>query len=244
MCITIISCKKGPEDPGLSLRSRKARLEGNWIGSGIISEINNTREDKLGISFIENTRTNAGENDITINYESSNLSYTSSGTINNYIFDIDKEYNFNYAIQYTVKASYIDSSGGVVRNISREEKITNNKSGQWQFGNKYADYKNKETLVLMVTSNRTEIEVTTTTTTGNNITTQTSKSNDDKTYAIGELTEHWRIDGLRHKQMKLSRRIDSQSNSSSSIAINGATPILSEQPVLKSEGTITLNFKQ
>lgn len=121
---TIVSCKKGENDPSLSLRSRKARLTGEWkvtayetIETG--SDGDSFSESLNGSILTVTDINNGGAPDV------STVAFTSSIIFN-------KDYTF------TQTQTYDDSK------IER--------SGNWAFGlkSKEGDIKKKETVVLSV----------------------------------------------------------------------------------------------
>lgn len=87
----MVSCKKGPNDPGVSLKSRDSRLIGAW---------------KL-VSFTGTKQTYAGLDPITISYrfDGNNYTATSSGTsisgTGSFTMEILKDGGFTYSEGYT-----------------------------------------------------------------------------------------------------------------------------------------------
>lgn len=118
-------CKKGENDPFLSLRSRKARVVGEW---------------KLNKGTVKWTDSSGTE---TTTYgESSGTVTDASGTDN---FTYSMEYSFKNDGTYSI--SYTETYTGDTPSISKEE-------GRWSFvgKNKSADVKNKESILLTTTS--------------------------------------------------------------------------------------------
>lgn len=123
LIVPFTSCKKGANDPFLSLKSRKSRLVGDWeLSSGEVTttttgsgQTSTTTETYNGSSKV--TASTAG---------SSSVTYTESWTF-------EKDESFNNTVNEDGK-SYVSS-------------------GFWQFGgkNKSADLKNKETVVITST---------------------------------------------------------------------------------------------
>ncbi|MFH0895173.1 MAG: hypothetical protein V2A54_12125 [Bacteroidota bacterium] len=116
-------CKKGEEDPGMSLKSRKARLAGEW-------------------EMIEGTNTSiSGTSTETYTYNNGTLTYTGGGA------SVTGTYTWVLTIEktgsYTVEQS--ETFTGNVSNYKEE--------GFWFFSekNKDSEYKGKEVLFLQST---------------------------------------------------------------------------------------------
>jgi hypothetical protein len=135
------ACKKGENDPFMSLRSRKARLAGEWKVTSS-ENVLITTENGNGITSVKTsistyngtagtTTSNSKFTSSTGTSESSNI--TSSDYTLNYIFEKDGTYTFKY----------FDSESG-------ESDI---EEGFWSFmsKNKGADLKNKEAITLTQT---------------------------------------------------------------------------------------------
>jgi hypothetical protein len=118
------ACKKGENDPGLSLKSRKGRLTGEW-------------------KLTKGTETNtSGGSTSTKNFDGTSLTQTAGGgSITGtfaYTLTIDKEGTYEYKMSETIGGS---------TNIDTQK-------GRWSFlgKNKDGEIKNKEAIVLMETS--------------------------------------------------------------------------------------------
>jgi hypothetical protein len=121
---TIVSCKKGENDPFLSLRSRKARLTGEWKVTGY-----ETKEtDSDGDSYSESLNGSI----ITV----TDINNGGTPDVSTYVFTSSITFNKDYT--FTQIQTYGDSK------IER--------SGNWAFGlkSKEGDIKKKETVVLSV----------------------------------------------------------------------------------------------
>ncbi len=118
------ACKKGENDPGLSLKSRKGRLTGDWK-----------------VTKADMTQTSGGSTSST-KIDGTTITQTSGGgSITGtcaYTLTIDKEGTYEFKQSETY--------GGITNN--RTEK------GRWSFlgKNKDGEIKNKEAIVLMETS--------------------------------------------------------------------------------------------
>ncbi|MFH0895150.1 MAG: hypothetical protein V2A54_12010, partial [Bacteroidota bacterium] len=126
-------CKKGENDPMFSLKSRKARLAGEWeLSEGSVTTINS------GSSY-------------TYSYNGTTCTETSNGTTDTYPYTETISYNKDGSFEKTT------TNDG---NIYAQE-------GYWTFGSKVKeiDLKNKESVIVRVTSTTNTISGTTTTTT-------------------------------------------------------------------------------
>lgn len=123
LIVPFTSCKKGENDPFLSLKSRKSRLVGDWeLTSGEVT----TTSTGSGSTYTT-TETYNGSSKVTSSTSgSSSVTYTETWTF-------EKDESFSNTVNEDGK-SYVSS-------------------GFWQFGgkNKSADLKNKETLVVTST---------------------------------------------------------------------------------------------
>lgn len=122
---TFAGCKKGENDPGISLKSRKSRLTGEW---------------KLTKGEAKST---SGGNTTTVTFTETSATQVSGGTTTNFTYSM--EYKFEKDGTYTLNevATYPGGSPETTKEV-----------GRWAFigGNKSADYKNKEALLLSSTS--------------------------------------------------------------------------------------------
>jgi hypothetical protein len=154
------SCKKGENDPFLSLSSRKARLTGEWTVSSSYSK---------NVSTGTSTVTNVNSYDGTTNTNT----YT-SGIINNTSTE-------NYTIEMTINRD--GSYSKITTNTTDEEKYE--ESGIWTFAgkDKTSDYKKKEVVVFYPRKTiYTDLS-----NTSNTSTQETSSVNYGETYVIDQL---------------------------------------------------------
>jgi hypothetical protein len=85
----VTSCKKGENDPFLSLRSRKARVVGEWKVVSATSEDVQTNGDKTTTTFDGTTLTE-------VDYDASNGSTNSSTSTQTEEWTFEKDYSFTY----------------------------------------------------------------------------------------------------------------------------------------------------
>lgn len=154
------SCKKGENDPFLSLSSRKARLTGEWTVSS---------------SYSKSTYTSGGTTSTNINDfngSTNTNTYTSGGFSNTSIE--------NKTIEFTINRD--GSFTKVTTNTTDEEKTE--ETGVWTFAgkDKTSDYKNKEVVVFY-----TQKSVFTDLSDNSTSTQETTSVNFGETYVIDQL---------------------------------------------------------
>ena len=136
--IILSSCKKGDGDPFLSLRSRKARITGEWWVSSLTSTYSYTNK-KYETSYDGvNKKVVYTVKDTLINGVTTNYSSTQAFAGQTHI-DLKKDGSYFY------NETFQDVSTGQTVRIEI--------NGLWYFmgGNKQNDFKNKELLALQVT---------------------------------------------------------------------------------------------
>jgi len=130
------SCKKGENDPFLSLKSRSSRLVGEW-------DITKMTRIESGIwTGVDYTNTYVIENGVsTSTFAAGGNSTSSTGTVSNYSFNILKDGSYSNTMTYD--------------NGSGDE--TQNDEGSWMFigKNKNEDLKNKEGIMFTTSSSST-----------------------------------------------------------------------------------------
>lgn len=123
----ISACKKGPNDPAISLLSRKARVVGEWtIKSGTSTYSTNSAQNKKTnerFTYTENSYDYFGTDE-------DNISYVAEGT---YFFKVKFEKNGNVKITETY------------------DNLTYVANGTWDFNNGIGDSKSKEQILIHVT---------------------------------------------------------------------------------------------
>ena len=130
------SCKKGENDPFLSLKSRKSRMAGEW-------DITKMTRIESGLwTGVAYTNTYVIENGVsTSTFAAGGNSTSSTGTVSNYSFNILKDGSYSNTMTYD--------------NGSGDE--TQNDEGSWMFigKNKNEDLKNKEGIMFTTSSSST-----------------------------------------------------------------------------------------
>lgn len=122
-------CKKGEDDPFISLRSRNNRLTGEW--KMVSGEFNTTIKEDGTTRISKSVYSNGFYNETTTSSNGDNETTTYSGSI---ILEFEKEGTFTYT--------------------SNDEDYFSTMEGVWSFlnKNKELDLKNKEAIMLTFTS--------------------------------------------------------------------------------------------
>lgn len=199
LIFTFEGCKKGENDPGLSLKSRKGRLAGEWN----VTSLKNTSTNS-GTSFTSTITTELESGNWTYSSESvisgstSSISQTGTGDIK-ITFEKDGTFSSIWNQNWT---SYTNSAG----TSSISETMVIEFSGTWMFlgKNKDQDIKNKEQIALHTLSET----YTYTDTSGS--------STDSYTYAHGESVEIWNLDRLAGKELEVSSETNNSTNTTNS----------------------------
>lgn len=154
------SCKKGENDPFLSLSSRKARLTGEWTVSSSYSKSTNTSGSNTTINVND---FNGSTNTYTYTFNGASTSNTENKTIE---FTINRDGSFTK----------------ITTNTTDEEKYE--ETGIWTFAgkDKTSEYKNKEVVVFY-----TQKTVYTDLSDNSTSTEETTTVNFGETYVIDQL---------------------------------------------------------
>jgi hypothetical protein len=196
------SCKKGDGDPSISLRSRKARVVGEWVIDNWVDQSSNTTTNNDNGSITSSS----GTNNLTIN--GTNILITSSQTssggtlfstngsgVVSAKMTFEKDGSFTRNIQYS-NMNYTQTYSGSTTTYTRSS--TMQISGTWNFlGGIEEDYKNKERIILNILQS---------TNTDNYIYpngTDTYTTNQTNTYANGQNTEVWQLTTLKNKLIEM-----------------------------------------
>jgi hypothetical protein len=196
------SCKKGENDPALSLSSRKARISGEWNVTGQ----NGTSTYTSG-NWSSSTTTSLSGSTLTTTQSTTNsgttTSSTSTRTITDHSWVIEKDGTFSRTYNYTYTEEEEDIWG--LSTTTTTYTITSMQTGTWSFVGKAKDaYKNKERVVFNVLSaTETENEAWETRLNSDNslVDDGTSSSNSSDEVSSGEWTWTFDIDQLKGKEM-------------------------------------------
>jgi hypothetical protein len=254
------SCKKGDEDPGLSLRSRKGRFAGEWKIDEIKTDETMTsvyvptyNSNAIGYTNTVKTTTTLTSTDYSQvrNYTSTQVGSTSStttdkGTVTDLTFTAEKDGTWKSKLSYKVTSSQTDNNPAVVMDYT----YTIEREGTWQFlgKNKGLEEKNKESVLLATTK---ETVYTKSVGSGSNPT--TNENTNTFTYGKNENVEVWHLSMLKNKEMKADMTTDNSvaysfKTSTPSTTISGnynnggwGNTALSTESV---KGTGTMHFMQ
>lgn len=240
------SCKKGENDPAMSLSSRTARVAGEWTITGYESTSRTTDDDG---DWWENTSTlNGTDLDIDNTYhdgsDGSESSSTTPRTLDLAEFTFEKDGTFSAV--WNTTTTYVSSYtiGTYTQTTTTVETSTMSSTGNWSFLGKVKDsYKNKERMILnTLTVDWKDVEVTTVTdNAGSNPVTSTEEFGGVESYTSGEWQETWDIDQLKGKEMIV--KTESNNSGTSSYKPDGGSTTTTQNDINTSMTTITLTHK-
>ena len=214
--IVFSGCKKGPEDPFLTFRSRKARLCGTWtvnhVDSDIVRIVNNIKTRTVttidGESW-KQTITIVGTDSVRpLNGKITKESGQEEGS---YIFTFDK----NGKATMTYKYEFEEDLSGDDDDVSTilQTKVTEEMTGTWNFLAGIDEYKNKERLAFVIEDKKTttyEYEMISSDDDESGVSLprliSTNVINDR--YANGEMCTIYSIIELKNKEIKLHQDIN------------------------------------
>lgn len=245
---SITACKKGDDDPGMSLKSRKGRLSQEWNVSDYTSEntsvsTNNggstttttttvTKETYTGASATRNqTQTYAGGG------TTSTSSDVYTGTVTGFDYTIEKDGTWKST--RTVKWTSVTSTGGGSTSTDAIDATeTTMAEGNWSFvgKNKSTEDKNKENVVFSTTKENVKYD--NKSTSGSNY---ASSSDDTYTYANNENTSNWHLSRLAKDEVVADGTMDYTYNGSSS-QTSGGTTVSSKYGPNSSKGTVKITL--
>jgi len=219
-------CKRGDDDPFFSIRSRKARVTGDWTFEAFESIINKHFSSTGYDATVDFKLT---RNNISIKVDSIHTTHdttkTTNGIVKEATYRFDKNSKMEYRFDYEL--TWINGNGvGVTdenTNITTLIKIVTNVRirayGTWNFisnveKNGVHKYKNKERLSLIFETFNENTQVVSTTEVTDEEGTQisfdytaTSESYEHK-YANGENAQIWVLQELRNNKIVMNRDID------------------------------------
>ncbi|MCG8573711.1 MAG: hypothetical protein MI810_02410 [Flavobacteriales bacterium] len=153
LLITIPACKKGENDPFLSLNSRKARLAGVYEFTSWESH-NETFVDGpfqyysySDISIEQGTGTQVTSTALELSGEPFSDTKTKNIRIDNGEFIIDKDGSWEFTMNITL--TWEEDAGSVINDYYEfTQRQTINQSGNWEFLPKSDSFKNKERVLF------------------------------------------------------------------------------------------------
>lgn len=223
----------GEDDPFISLRSRKARLTGDWDISSYYKNVKQINDTVARFRVI--TEVSGDDYDKTIQYLGTDSVAEIEGIVLNAEMTFDKNGNFTYAFEYQTEEKKQNSETFSTTTITATHKNTMN--GTWNFLAGIDDYSNKERLSLVVLNEQNSVVTVTEIKdeeTGNS-TSETSRDYLIQQYANGEISYIWEIDMLKNKEVNLYQNINNVAVSADSSG-QAFDEIGYQRQVLKSQG--------
>lgn len=237
------SCKKGENDPFMSLSSRKARVAGDWEITNLTQSTLNTESDGDWQSN-ETTYSGGTITNVYTDYDGTNqTSTTTTSTLNEGTYTFNKDGTYS-AVWNTTSSSSFTLLGytTVTTNVQ-----TSTTTGNWSFLGKVKEgeetFKNKERIILnalveMGTSQSTDV-TTEDANPSNSVTTVNPLNAWTNNYSSGEVQMTWELDQLKGKEM-IAVQTEMQSGNSSSTPNGGSTTTWTDD-VYESTMTVTLS---
>jgi hypothetical protein len=246
---SITACKKGDDDPGLSLSSRSSRIAGEWKVDSYESattdvSTNNGLNTVTTETSVNSTKINGATINTSSNVTSTAAGFTSytestTGTVSEFTYTIEKDGTWK-----SKKVTKITSSTKVEAGVSETDAenltTTVDAEGTWQFlgKNKGAELKNKEAVLLSTAKIvTTTVDISTTGSSDQSTRTET------QTFALNELTEVWTLSQLAKKEMVANIQIDSKYDGSTSFTSGSTSTTVKYGPV-STKGTVVVKFSQ
>lgn len=230
LAVSFTSCKKGKEDPGFTILSRKARVAGEWkitdytenSSSTIIPYSNLTSLPVAGTSYVLTNDVTHNGSDLTVSSTYPGTAgvpttTVSKGTVDEHSFIFDKKGTWSSVQKTTITTvenkldfynkTYIETTTTITENIS---------SGVWDFLSGVGDdYKNKERLLLSTTNeditSTVQYVLTPGTSTFYTATSNQKVSTYNNTYDANKNVAIWTMTELKNKEMKVESKFDSSS---------------------------------
>jgi len=214
--IVFSGCKKGPEDPFLTFKSRKARVCGTWTVTNLKSEIVR-KQNNVSTQTVTTVEGDSWKQVITILGTDSVRPL--SGKITKepnqnegsyfFYFDANGKATMTYKYEYEEDLSGEDDDVSTIRQI----KVTEEMTGTWNFLAGIDEYKNKERLAFVIEDQKTTIyeyeSITSDDDEGGIALPRLISTNvvNDR-YANGEMSTVYAIVELRSKEMKFHQDIN------------------------------------
>ncbi|MBN2680870.1 MAG: hypothetical protein JXR58_00035 [Bacteroidales bacterium] len=214
------SCKKGEEDPFISIFSRKARITGDWViqnNDRSTSTLKNEGDTEI-IDFIINGQS------INITTETKNSSHDTiitigtsedGGTVKTASVKFEKDGTYSFLLSYQIiEVDVFEFTDTYTSTVTTTTDTDIEIKGTWNFlGNVEKNYKNKERIALNYERYKWTENVTTRTVNEISGVEQPATSTNSKVdilneYANGESSVVWEIVMLKNKEVKFFRDID------------------------------------
>jgi hypothetical protein len=244
---SITACKKGDDDPGLSLKSRKGRLSQAWTVSEFkddVTDINTSIGTVTVTNTTKSTTTISGSNatldEVSTTAAAGSTSTTTdkiTGTVTSfkYTFEKDGTWSSERIIKWT---SFTRTEAGQTNTSAINYTETTIRSGNWSFLGKNAstEDKNKENVLLSITKEQTKYDYV-----GTSVGEPSFKSDLTETFANNEKTEIWHLSRLAGDELVADATMDYTENGSDSETEDGVTTSTTVGPN-SSKGTISITM--
>lgn len=218
----VSSCKKGENDPGFTLLSRKARVANEWkvtsyeetsttTSNSYNNNVTGTPTANPAVTTSSSTKHEGTKIDISYTQPAflgsgSTVTVTGTGDVLEHTYTFEKDGTWSSVYTYsTTVINYLTSSGTTyaTQTTNTTKSVVN--SGVWNFlGGIGKETKNKESMAVSITkSDATSTTITTVVpiSPGSVTTTQTVVDNDHNTYAVNENLSIWNITQLKNKEL-------------------------------------------
>lgn len=216
------SCKKGENDPFLSLSSRKSRMAGEYTVDSWMTTTKEVDSDNVTYETTTNIDGNSGTRITKTTDGGATVTTTRNITVNKATFTFEKD--GTWSSEFNTTTTWTEAGGGwLVDQYNYTVVETMMESGTWSFlGGQPEDFKNKERVMLSVTDASSSDQTTTKTdyTDGSSETETGDLYSYEENYSNGEYNMVFMIDMLKGKEMVLKQDLDGDySNSTTSGAV-------------------------
>ena len=226
------SCKKGENDPALSLSSRKSRLAGEYNLDSWVSYTKTTDSDNNVVETTITLDNNDGTRVVKYTPDAGAISTeTRNITVSKAAFSFTKDGTF--VIEINTTTTWSEPGGGwIVDEYIYSVDETSTELGTWSFlGGESEEFKNKERVMMSVNMSEKTTQTTTETvyTGGSSDTSESDLFGDSDEYASGQYISVYNIDMLKGKEMVLKQdKTGEFSNSTASGALTVTFTIMQE----------------
>lgn len=197
ICLVLMGCKKGDEDPFFSLLSRKNRICGEWDLKAVNSSSSSTDDN----GYVSTSSIIYEGGDIIESFEDDYQTSLTKKTIDKYTLNIKKDGTWTLHQTYNVHRTQtvFNTTEILTYHTDRFE------SGNWAFINKTkGEYENKERVIfyLLESSSNTESTTIVTMSPSDTTTEELGSYKSEVVNSIGEISFTYDLLMLKSKEMK------------------------------------------